>query len=145
MRKSLTMWILFRIFKGVEGGFYIPSSSLIEKYIRIHLDISFLFRIFVLMEKTRQMHLVAQLYTNDKTGEYYVVTNPHSDDPTSIRKYYLPIGPKLIYPKRWGKKAGALELLKAKIEDQKRILHNANKELSKLQACEVETLKWKDD
>ena len=139
------MWIFFRIFKGEEGGFYISSSSLIEKYIRIHLDISFLFRIFVLMEKTRQMHLVAQLYTNDKTGEYYVVTNPHSDEPTSIRKYYLPIGPKLIYPKRWGKKAGALELLKAKIEDQKRILHNANKELSKLQACEVETLKWKDD
>ena len=141
----MTLWNLFRIFKGEEGGFYIPSSSLIEKYIRIHLDISFLFRIFVLMEKTRQMHLVAQLYTNDKTGEYYVVTNPHSDEPTSIRKYYLPIGPKLIYPKRWGKKAGALELLKAKIEDQKRILHNANKELSKLQACEVETLKWKDD
>ena len=141
----MTLWIFFRIFKGEEGGFNIPSSSLIEKYIRIHLDISFLFRIFVLMEKTRQMHLVAQLYTNDKTGEYYVVTNPHSDEPTSIRKYYLPIGPKLIYPKRWGKKAGALELLKAKIEDQKRILHNANKELSKLQACEVETLKWKDD
>lgn len=109
------------------------------------MDISFLFCIFVLMEKTRQMHLVAQLYTNDKTGEYYVVTNPHSDEPTSIRKYYLPIGPKLIYPKRWGRKQGALELLKAKIEDQKRILHNANKELSKLQACEVETLKWKDD
>ena len=109
------------------------------------MDIWKSFSIFVSMEKTRQMHLVAQLYTNDKTGEYYVVTTPHSDERTTIRKYYLPIGPKLIYPKRWGRKAGALELLKAKIEDQKRILHNANKELAKLQACEVETLKWKDD
>jgi hypothetical protein len=97
------------------------------------------------MEKTRQMHLVAQLYTNDKTGEYYVVTTPHSDVPTTIRQSYLPIGPKLIYPKRWGRKQGALELLKAKIEDQNRILHNANIELLKLQACEVDTLKWKDD
>ena len=116
-----------------------------RKFSLFYLDISFLFRIFVLMEKTRQMHLVAQLYTNDKTGEYYVVTTPHSDVPTTIRQSYLPIGPKLIYPKKWGKKAGSLELLKWKIEDQKRILHNANKELSKLQACEVETLKWKDD
>jgi hypothetical protein len=108
------------------------------------LDISGLFRIFVLMEKTRQMHLVAELHTN-KNGEYYVVTNPHSDVPTTIRQSYLPIGPKLIYPKRWGRKQGALQLLEMKIEDQNRILHNANIELQKLKVCEVDTLKWKDD
>ena len=108
------------------------------------MDIWESFRIFVLMEKTRQMHLVAELYTN-KNGEYYVVTNPHSDVPTTIRQSYLPIGPKLIYPKKWGRKQGALQLLKEKIEDQNRILHNANIELAKLKACEVDTLKWNDD
>ena len=90
------------------------------------------------------MHLVAELHTNTD-GEYYVVTVPHNDKPTVIRSEYLAFGPKLTYPKKWGKKAGALTLLNQKIEDQKRIIERAQIELNKLNKCIEATNKWKDD
>lgn len=108
------------------------------------------FRIFVLIimgvdiNNTRQMHLVAELHTNND-GEYYVVTVRHSDVPTTIRQTYQPFGWKLQYPKKWGRKRGALELLNHKIEDQKRIINNATIELNKLNTCLTQTQNWSDD
>ena len=94
--------------------------------------------------KTRQMHSVAEIHTN-ANGDYYVVTTPHALNPTPIRQSYLAIGHKLIYPKKWGRKVGALELLEQKRKDQIRIIESAQKELESLDKCIESTKLWKDD
>jgi hypothetical protein len=48
------------------------------------------------------------------------------------------------FPKKWGRKRGALSLLDFKIEDQEKIIRNAEAELIKLRECKSKTLEWKD-
>jgi hypothetical protein len=48
------------------------------------------------------------------------------------------------FPKKWGRKRGALSLLDFKIEDQERIINNAQLELEKLRECKEKTLEWKE-
>lgn len=96
------------------------------------------------IKNTRIMHSIAELHTNVNTGEYYVVVVEHSPQPTPIRQTYQPFGYRMQFPKKWGRKAGALSLLDFKIEDQEKIIRNAEKELKKLRECKEKTLEWKE-
>ena len=96
------------------------------------------------ISKTRTMHLIGEIH-RDVNGDYYVVTTPHAIYPTPIRKEYLAIGHRLIYPKVWGRKKGALELLNQKKADQIRIIERAKAEIDRLDKCIEQTEGWKDD
>jgi hypothetical protein len=95
------------------------------------------------IKNTRMMHSIAELHTNPE-GEYYVVVMEHSSVPTPIRQTYQPFGYRMQFPKKWGRKRGALSLLDFKIEDQERIINNARLELEKLRQCKEKTLEWKE-
>jgi hypothetical protein len=95
------------------------------------------------IKNTRMMHSIAELHTNPE-GEYYVVVVEHNPQPTPIRQTYQPFGYRMQFPKKWGRKRGALSLLDFKIEDQERIINNAQEELKKLRECKDKTLDWKE-
>ena len=94
------------------------------------------------IKNTRMMHSIAELHTNPE-GEYYVVVVEHNPQPTPIRQTYQPFGYRMQFPKKWGRKKGALSLLDFKIEDQEKIIRNAEIELEKLRECKEKTLEWK--
>ena len=85
-------------------------------------------------------HCNVELHVNQQ-GEYYPVTNC-PEKWSLIRGEYKPFGNTLQYPKKWGRKKGAQHLLESKIEDQKRIIEDATKELEMLTACLDKVNEW---
>jgi hypothetical protein len=67
------------------------------------------------------------------------------DKYTLIRSDYKPFGNTLQYPKKWGRKRGALELLNFRIEDKQRVLADAQLELELLTACRDKVNEWAED
>ena len=90
----------------------------------------------------RTMHGNIQLYENE-SGEYYPVVEWDAV-PKLVRGEYHPIGNKIQFPKKWGRKEGATILLEHKITDCQRTIHNAEIELAKLQRCLSDVQKWPD-
>jgi hypothetical protein len=90
----------------------------------------------------RTMHGNIQLYENE-SGEYYPVVQ-WDEVPKLVRGEYHPIGNKIQFPKKWGRKEGATILLEHKIADCQRTIHNAEIELAKLQRCLSDVQKWPD-
>jgi hypothetical protein len=88
------------------------------------------------------MHSNVELFENE-AGEYYAVT-VNDELPKLIRGEYHPLGNKLQFPKKWGRKEGATILLEHKISEQKRILAGAETELAKLERCLSSVQEWKD-
>ena len=88
-------------------------------------------------------HCNVELFINEQ-GEYYPVTQC-MDKYTLIRSEYIPFGNTLQYPKKWGKKKGALELLNFRIADKQRVLADATKELELLTACRDKVNEWIED
>ena len=88
-------------------------------------------------------HSTCELYEN-KEGEYYPVCQP-IETPGIIRSEYIPIGRRLQYPTKWGRKRASLHLLEFKIEDAKRELENVQTELAKLERCLSDVQNWDDD
>ena len=88
-------------------------------------------------------HCNVELFLNEQ-GEYYPVTQC-MDKYTLIRSEYIPFGNTLQYPKKWGKKKGALELLNFRIADKQRVLADAQMELELLTACRDKVNEWAED
>ena len=88
-------------------------------------------------------HSTCELFEN-KEGDYYPVCQ-QIDTPGLIRGEYIPIGSRLQYPTKWGRKKAAKHLLEFKIADAKKTLENTQRELDKLQRCLSEVEDWVDD
>jgi hypothetical protein len=88
-------------------------------------------------------HCNVELFLNEQ-GEYYPVTQC-MDKYTLIRSEYIPFGNTLQYPKKWGKKKGALELLNFRIADKQRVLADAQRELELLTAFRDKVNEWIED
>jgi len=88
------------------------------------------------------MHSIVELFTNE-SGEYYPVTI-NDESPKLIRGVYHPLGNKLQFPKKWGRKEGATILLEHKIAEQKKILEGAEIELAKLSKCLEDVSGWSE-
>jgi hypothetical protein len=88
-------------------------------------------------------HCNVELFINEQ-GEYYPVTQC-MDKWTLIRSEYKPFGNTLQYPKKWGRKKGALELLNFRIADKQRVLADAQLELELLTACRDKVNEWAED
>jgi hypothetical protein len=88
-------------------------------------------------------HCNVELFINEQ-GEYYPVTQC-MDKYTLIRSEYKPFGNTLQYPKKWGRKRGALELLEFRIADKQRVLADAQLELELLTACRDKVNEWAED
>jgi len=88
-------------------------------------------------------HCNVELFLNEQ-GEYYPVTQC-MDKWTLIRSEYKPFGNTLQYPKKWGRKKGALELLNFRITDKQRVLADAQMELELLTACRDKVNEWPDE
>jgi hypothetical protein len=88
-------------------------------------------------------HCNVELFINEQ-GEYYPVTQC-MDKWTLIRSEYKPFGNTLQYPKKWGRKKGALELLNFRIADKQRVLADAQMELELLTACRDKVNEWAEE
>ena len=62
----------------------------------------------------KDYHLSAEVWENDQ-GEYYVVVTQDLYK-RIYRETYLPMGHRLQFPKKWGNKKGATQLLNFLIE-----------------------------
>ncbi len=91
----------------------------------------------------RGEHCNVFLHLNE-SGGYYPVTQCN-DKWTLIKGEYLPIGNTLQYPKKWGRKKGALHLLDFRIADKLKVIEDAQKELELLTACRDGVLEWPDE
>ena len=90
----------------------------------------------------RTMHGNIQLFENE-AGEYYPVVE-WDEVPKLVRGEYIPIGNRIQFPKKWGRKEGATILLEHKIEDIKRTILYAERDLAKLEACLSSVKEWPD-
>ena len=66
----------------------------------------------------REMQMV--MYLNFDKGKWYILSEPKS--PGLVKKEYLPIGNRLVYPKKWGRKQAAEVLLGFQIDEVEKIL-----------------------
>jgi hypothetical protein len=88
------------------------------------------------------VHCKIEIFENE-TGEYYAVNTP-MEKPQLIRGEYHPLGNKLVYPKKWGRKSAATILLEHKITEEKRIRDSAELELAKLSKCLEDVTGWSE-
>jgi hypothetical protein len=90
----------------------------------------------------KAFHLTAEVWENDD-GEFYV-TNIKDNHYKLIRGEYNPIGNKMYYPEKWGKKAGSLKLLEHLISNDEILIEKAKIRLEKLKKCkDVIENEWK--
>ena len=90
----------------------------------------------------RAMHCNMRLMENSE-GEYDAVVD-RMDTISLIRGEYIPIGVNFHYPKVWGRKYAATKLLEHIMDDRKRQIQNAQKELEKLQRCLDKVNGWNE-
>ena len=80
------------------------------------------------------------MYLHQDKGKWYILSEPKS--PGLVKKEYLPIGNRLVYPKKWGRKKAAELLLGHLISENKKICEVANERLEYLQALSDEVVSW---
>lgn len=88
-------------------------------------------------------HSTCELFQNE-SGEYYPVCQ-RIETPSLIRSEYIPIGSRLQYPNKWGRKRAATHLLEFKMADAKKQIADAQTELEKLERCLSAVQGWDDD
>jgi len=87
----------------------------------------------------REMQMVMYLrFENDK---WYILSEPKSSG--LVKKEYIPIGNRLVYPKKWGRKKAAEVLLKSLIDDNERTKSQAEERLEYLYKLNKEVEDWK--
>jgi hypothetical protein len=86
----------------------------------------------------REMQMV--MYLHFDKGKWYILSEPKS--PGLVKKEYLPIGNRLVYPKKWGRKRAAEVLLHFLIGENKKICEVANSRLEYLNALKGEVEEW---
>ena len=87
----------------------------------------------------REMQMVMYLrFENDK---WYILSEPKSSG--LVKKEYLPIGNRLVYPKKWGRKKAAEVLLQSLIDDNERTKSQTEERLEYLYKLNKEVEDWK--
>ena len=86
----------------------------------------------------REMQMV--MYLHFDKGKWYILSEPKS--PGLVKKDYLPIGNRLVYPKKWGRKRAAEVLLMALISDSEKVCEKANERLTYLRTLSEEVKEW---
>ena len=86
----------------------------------------------------REMQMV--MYLHFDKGKWYILSEPKS--PGLVKKEYLPIGNRLVYPKKWGRKKAAEVLLEALISDSTKVKNQAEERLEYLIKLNEEVSIW---
>lgn len=84
----------------------------------------------------------------ERGGEYYVWFEPVAQfgfKTGLVRTSYHPIGNRLVFPKKWGKRKAGLALVESIITDQKEIVRRAQEYLIGLEILHSEIEEWPDD
>ena len=81
------------------------------------------------------------MYLHEKDGEWYILSEPKS--PGLVKKEYVPMGNRLVYPKKWGRKKAAEVLISHLIEDNEKLCRTAKERLEVLYKLKEETETWK--
>jgi hypothetical protein len=80
------------------------------------------------------------MYLHEEKGKWYILSEPKS--PGLVKKEYIPMGNRLVYPKKWGRKKAAEVLLSHLIEDNEEISRKANERLQYLYSLKEEVTIW---
>lgn len=64
------------------------------------------------------------LYLKEVDGSWYLLEEPKGAG--LIKKEYIPMGNRLVYPKKWGREKAVEVFLNHMIEQQHKIIKNAN-------------------
>ena len=81
------------------------------------------------------------MYLHQSDGKWYILSEPKS--PGLVKKEYIPIGNRLVYPKKWGRKKAAEVLLNHLINDNELIKKLAEERLVYLNNLSNEVKDWK--
>ena len=81
------------------------------------------------------------MYLHEKDGKWYIISEPKS--PGLVKKEYIPIGNRLVYPKKWGRKKAAEVLLNHLIDDNEAVKATAENRLQYLYSLKEEVDEWK--
>jgi len=73
-------------------------------------------------------------------GKWYILSEPKS--PGLIKKEYTPIGNRLVYPKKWGRKKAAEVLLNHQISENERLCNAAKERLEYLNKLKEDVDTW---
>jgi len=86
----------------------------------------------------REMQMV--MYLHFDKGKWYILSEPKS--PGLVKKEYLPIGNRLVYPKKWGRKRAAEVLLNHQISENERLCNAAKERLEYLNKLKEDVDTW---
>lgn len=81
------------------------------------------------------------MYLHQDNGKWYILSEPKS--PGLVKREYLPMGNRLVYPKKWGRKKAAEVLLNHLIKDNELIKELAEERLVYLNNLSNEVKDWK--
>ena len=81
------------------------------------------------------------MYLKLDKGKWYILSEPKS--PGLVKKEYLPIGNRLVYPKKWGRKKAANVLLNYLTKDNEVMKEQAEERLEYLYKLTNEVNDWK--
>ncbi len=73
-------------------------------------------------------------------GKWYILSEPKS--PGLIKKEYTPIGNRLVYPKKWGRKRAAEVLLTHQISENEKLCNSAKERLEYLNKLKEDVDTW---
>ena len=80
------------------------------------------------------------MYLHNEKGKWYILSEPKS--PGLVKKEYVPIGNRLVYPKKWGRKKAAEVLLQHLIDDNQAVRNMAEERLKYLYSLKEEVNQW---
>ena len=80
------------------------------------------------------------MFLHEEEGKWYILSEPKS--PGLIKKEYIPIGNRLVYPKKWGRKKAAEVLLNHLVSENKKICDAAQERLTYLTSLKDEVDTW---
>lgn len=80
------------------------------------------------------------MFLHEEGGKWYILSEPKS--PGLIKKEYIPIGNRLVYPKKWGRKKAAEVLLQHHISENEKICETAKGRLEYLYNLKDEVETW---
>jgi hypothetical protein len=80
------------------------------------------------------------MYLHQKDGKWYILSEPKS--PGLVKKEYVPMGNKLVYPKKWGRKRAAEVLIQHLIDDNIKTRDTAERRLEILNGLREDVNSW---